>query len=71
MTLPTLYTVAEIAEWAGCATSTVYGAINRGELVAKPVGRKHSLRVTEAAARSWMGIDSDPTPAHGIERRSA
>ena len=60
MTLPKLYTVAELAEYVGCGLTTIYAAINRGELRAKRIGAKQTMRITETAVLEWLG---EPTEA--------
>lgn len=73
MSLPRLYTVAQVAEYLDCDTSTVYRAIGDGRLRSACIGAKGTRRVTEPALLEFLGeaIDPDPTPAHGAERVSA
>ena len=58
MTLPRLYTVAEIADWASCDDSTVYRAIERGDLPHVRFGAKSVIRVPEPALLAWLGVEA-------------
>lgn len=60
MTLPRIYTAAEVAEVLGCDTSTVYRMLDDGRIAYFTVGvgtrRRGCVRVTEDALRAYMGV---------------
>lgn len=52
--LPQIFTVSEVAEYLGCAASTVYRLVDDKALHAVRVGRKRSIRITEDALRDYL-----------------
>lgn len=53
--LPKLYSVGEVAEYLGCASSTVYDAVDDGRLRCVRVGAKRTIRITEPALLEFIG----------------
>lgn len=60
MSLPTIYSVAAAAEYLDVDDSTVYRAIERGDLRASRIGAKRVLRITETALLEFLGEQVAP-----------
>lgn len=59
MTLPRLYTVAEVAAWAHVDDSTIYRAIERGDLPHVRFGKASCIRIPEPTLLAWLGTTEE------------
>lgn len=67
--LPQVYTPDQVAQILQLSTNTVYGLINRGEIIAKRIGK--TLRIP-ATSLSFVlsGLDSDLFAAEKEDRKN-
>lgn len=67
--LPQVYTPDQVAQILQLSTNTVYGLINRGEIIAKRLGK--TLRIP-ASSLSFVlsGLDADLLAAEKEDRRN-
>ena len=58
MLMPKVYTPAQIAEMLQLSKNTVYELINRGEIIAKKIGKVYRIPATSVSF-AFSGLDFD------------
>ena len=69
MFTPVTYTPDQVAEILQLSTSTVYGLIERGEIVAKKIGKVYRIPAN-AISFALTGLDYDLSIAEQEDRKS-
>jgi putative molybdopterin biosynthesis protein len=65
---PKVYTPEQVAEILQLSKNTVYELINRGEIVAKKLGKVYRIPATSLSFL-FTGLDYDLSEAEAIDRR--
>lgn len=67
--LPKVYTPEQVAEMLQLSKNSVYELINRGEIVAKKIGKQY--RVPQASLQFFFsGLDQDLWQAEQVDRQN-